>query len=160
MRPGGSREFGVNPPAGPARCGDCAPQLNAPEPDDWGQVECAALEGKVNQPRMAAGRGHCLWTWPVAGRGRASGQAYRTIRYAVRAEGARDRLRARDPSLHCRGIKDSRRMEVARASNAPPALLVQGTVVIGLDSTGTRGVLTVMSFDRTARKQLTRLIIP
>jgi hypothetical protein len=40
-----------------------------------------------------------------------------------------------------------------------PLLLVQGTVVIGLDSTGTRGVLTVMNFNRTARKQLTRLLI-
>jgi len=40
-----------------------------------------------------------------------------------------------------------------------PALLVQGTVFIGLDSAGTRGVLTVMNLDRTARKQLTRLLI-
>jgi len=40
-----------------------------------------------------------------------------------------------------------------------PLLLVQGTVFIGLDSAGTRGVLTVMNLDRTARKQLTRLLI-
>jgi len=40
-----------------------------------------------------------------------------------------------------------------------PLLLVQGTVFIGLDSAGTREVLTVMNLDRTARKQLTRLLI-
>jgi len=62
-------------------------------------------------------------------------------------------LRARDPSLHCRGITDSRRIRVA------PLLPVQGSVLIGLDSAGTRGVLTVMNLDRTARKQLTRLLI-
>ena len=39
-----------------------------------------------------------------------------------------------------------------------PLLLVQGTVFIGLDSAGTRGLLT-MNLDRTARKQLTRLLI-
>jgi hypothetical protein len=40
-----------------------------------------------------------------------------------------------------------------------PLLLVQGTVFIGLDAAGARGVLTVMNLDRTARKQLTRLLI-